>query len=356
MKAAINGIGVIGGFGCGTGDLLKSLSSGVAPAHLNSDYYPVYKADISYLNTVIPKRALRRIDHFSQLALAGIYLAIDDAGLESLDKPSTGLIICSGYGSAKTTFSFLDSIFDDGDACASPTLFSNSVHNAAAGHISIVLGLEGPTSTISQFDMSVPSALLTALQWLEEDRVDHIMFGAVDEYCDVMGYSYQRYYGQAENVTMAPLVAGQQSAIPGEGAVFFLLSKKESTKGYGSISSVKTGNIPDQDIVFPEDSFYILNADGHKKIDKNYPDLIPDGSLASCYTPLYGSMPVGTAFDMAAGALSFNEGKLFSSPESVGSLDKSRILKEACINEYSKITCVKVSRQDEFSAITLSSE
>ncbi len=355
MEAAVNGIGVVGGFGRGTADLLKYLKSGTVPAPSNSEFYPVYAADISYLDTVIPKRALRRIDHFSQLALSGIYLAIEDAGLESIDKPSTGLIICSGYGSAKTTFSFLDSIFDDGDACASPTLFSNSVHNAAAGHISIILGLEGPSSTISQFDMSVPSALLTALQWLEEDRVDHIMFGAVDEYCDVMGYSYQRYYGMNENTKMAPLVPGQQSAVPGEGAVFFLLSKKESAKGYGSVSSVKAGSLFDKGIVFPQDSFYILNADGHKKTDRNYHDIIPHGSLASCYTPLYGSMPVGTAFDMAVGALSFKEKTLFSSPESVGCLNESRVLKEKCINRYENISCVKVSRQDELSIITLSS-
>ena len=225
MAISINGIGVVGGFGCGVSDLVESLKSGTNPELSSSEYFPVYTADTSYLKTVVPKRSLRRIDHFSQLALTGAYLAVNDAGLDSLDKHSTGLIVCSGYGSAKTTFSFLDSIIDYGDACASPTLFSNSVHNAAAGHISILLGLEGPCSTVSQFEMSVPSGLLSAIQWLKEERVKQVLFGAVDETCDVLKYCYRRYFGEDRDSPMTPLTADKQSAIPGEGAVFFLLSK-----------------------------------------------------------------------------------------------------------------------------------
>jgi 3-oxoacyl-[acyl-carrier-protein] synthase II len=80
---------------------------------------------------------------------------------------------------------------DYGDACASPTLFSNSVHNAAAGHISIMLGLDGPCLTVSQFEMSGPSGLLSAIQWLKEERVEQVLLGAVEEYCDVL----VRYHG-----------------------------------------------------------------------------------------------------------------------------------------------------------------
>jgi 3-oxoacyl-[acyl-carrier-protein] synthase II len=108
-------------------------------------YYPSYIADTSCLTDFVPKRELRRIDHFSQLALAGAFLALKDAGIDRLESKSTGLVICSGYGSSRTTFSFLDSIIENGDDCASPTLFSNSVHNSAAGHISILLTLSGPS-------------------------------------------------------------------------------------------------------------------------------------------------------------------------------------------------------------------
>ena len=105
MKTYINGIGAVGGFGCGIHELVDCLNGGSGPLPSSSgevdseEFYPAYTADTSYLGSVIPKRVLRRIDHFSQLALTGAYLAIDNAGLESLDKCSTGLVVCSGYGS-----------------------------------------------------------------------------------------------------------------------------------------------------------------------------------------------------------------------------------------------------------------
>lgn len=363
MKTSINGIGIVGGFGCGLNDLMECLNTGATPQVFRSDEdsskvsYPVYKANTSYISDVLPKRALRRIDHFSRLALTGAYLAIDDAGVSSLDRRATGLVICSGYGSANTTFSFLDTLIENGDAYASPTLFSNSVHNSAAGYISMFLELEGPCLTVSQFEMSVPSALLTAIQWLREDRVEQVLFGAVDEHCGIIGYCYQRFFGKSDNITMAPLVPDQQSAIPGEGSVFFLLSKEKSAaKNYGYIDSVNIGNILDKNTTFSDDSFFILNADGHRKCDSHYSDLIPDESVVSCYTPLYGSIPTGSAFDMAIGALSLKDGKLFPSPKSVCSLKNHRVLKEECLNNHNSISCVKIGRQGELSIITMSDD
>lgn len=361
MGICINGIGIVGGFGSGIDELMACINSGSIPRKVNygagcsEDYYPSYRADTSRLADFVPRRELRRIDHFSQLALTGAYLTIKDSGLDSLDSHATGLVICTGYGSAKTTFSFLDSIIEYGDTCASPTLFSNSVHNAAAGYISILLGLEGPCLTISQFEMSVASGLLSAIRWLEEDRTEQVLFGAVDEYCDVLGYCYQHYFGKEKNMKIAPLVTDKQSAIPGEGAAFFMLSKsKPLTNRYGTISSVTTGSIADKNLSFAEDTFYILNADGHNECDKLYSELVPQGSLISCYTPLYGSMPTGTAFDMAIGALSFKEGKLFSSPESVGEFIDHKVVREICINDKKIISCIKAGRQGELSLITIS--
>ena len=362
MKACINGIGVVGGFGCGIDALVECLERGVSPLPSFSGdndseaFYPAYIADTSYLGSVFPKKALRRIDHFSQLALTGAFLAINDAGgVDSLDRHSTGLVICSGYGSAKTTFSFLDSLIDFGDTCASPTLFSNSVHNAAAGHISILLGLEGPCLTVSQFEMSVPSGLLSAMQWLDEGRVDKVLFGAVDEYCNVLGYCYQRYYGRRDDLEMSPFVPDQQTAVPAEGAVFFILSKSDSAEDdYCVISSVKTSGRADRNKTLTADSFYILNADGHKECDKHYSNVIPQNSPVSCYTPLYGSMPVGPAFDMAIASVSFREGKLFQSPGSVGILPDLQILKEHHAMDRKSISCIKVGREGESGIIKLS--
>lgn len=363
MEAFINGIGVVGGFGYGCEALTECLNNGNSIPTLETNRNNpeissrAYIADTSYLKDKVPKRALRRIDHFSQLALTGAYLVMNDSGSDHFDSEKTGLVICSGYGSAKTTFSFLDSIIDDGDSCASPTLFSNSVHNAAAGHISMLLGLKGPSLTVSQFEMSVPSGLLSAIQWLREERVEQVLFGAVDEYCDVLGYCYRRFFDTGNETIMTPLGNHCQSAIPGEGAVFFLLSKeKEKGRNNACINSVTITGIDDETAISYKDGFYILNADGHRECDLKYADIIPQKSEVSCYTPLYGSIPTGTAFDLAVAALSIREENLFPSPESVGNLDNQQVLRESRSFNKKDICCVNIGRQGELSIIALSGD
>jgi 3-oxoacyl-[acyl-carrier-protein] synthase II len=357
MRVYINGIGVTGGFGRGVADLLSCLEKGVSQVKTPvqaSTPAPAYLADTADLETFVPKRSLRRIDHFSQMALLGAYLALQDAGIPSLSGKRIGLVVCSGYGASNTTFSFLDSIIDDGDVCASPTLFSNSVHNAAAGHISILLEMDGPCLTVSQFEMSVPSGLLSACQWLQEGRVDQVLFGAVDEYCDVLGYCWQRFFGKNNNNIMTPLSPGLQSAIPGEGSAFFLLSReKPDRSGYGSITDVHVGSFKEKDILLPEQTIFFLGADGHKGCDKSYSDFVPPGADAACYSPIYRSIPIGPAFDMAIAALSIKERRIFASPESVADQAGYKIIKEGSSISSRSISCLKLGKEGGFGVITL---
>ncbi len=355
MGIFINGIGVVGGFGSGVSDLVTCLEKSTTPLKAQGPVYgPAYLADTSYLETFVPKKSLRRIDHFSQMAILGAYLALQDAGIYSLSGKHTGLVVCSGYGASRTTFSFLDSIIDNGDVCASPTLFSNSVHNSAAGHISIILQLEGPCLTVSQFEMSVHSALLSACRWLQEDRVDLVLFGAVDEYCDVLDYCWQRFFGRNLDGIMTPLSPDRQSAIPGEGSAFFLLSSnKVDSSRYGSILDVHVGNFKDKGILFPEQTIFILGADGHKRCDRIYNNFMPQGSEAACYSPLYGSLPIGVAFDIAIAALSFKEGKIFASPQSVADQEDYSIIKRNSPIVSRSISCLKLGKEGELGMITL---
>lgn len=356
MKIHINGIGVAGGFGTGTEDLIMCLEKGSPLKVHDSGHGPAFLADTARLEDFVPKRSLRRIDRFSQMAILGAYLALQDAGMPSFNAKRTGLIVCSGYGASQTTFSFLDSVLNDGDACASPTLFSNSVHNSAAGHISILLKLGGPCLTVSQFEMSVPSALMSACQWLGEGRVEQVLFGAVDEYCDVLGYCWKRFFGEEAKGHISPLSQGRQSAVPGEGSAFFLLSRdKTDHSRYGYVADVNMGRMKRGEIYFSEDALYILGADGHKGCDGLYANFIPGGINAACYSPIYGSIPIGPAFDMAVAALCIREGRIFSSPEPVADQWRYGMVREASSRTPGSITCLKLAKDNEFGMITLRS-
>jgi 3-oxoacyl-[acyl-carrier-protein] synthase II len=313
----INGLGLVGGFGCGKADLLTALKaqhSPISQIELRSHLFPLFKADSAPLQKYLDKRALRRIDHFSRLALLGAFQAIEDAAQPQLDMTRLGVVIGSGYGALKTTFNFLDSVLEDGDACASPTAFSNSVHNAAAAHISMQLQITGPSMTLSQFDQSLVSGLLSARQWLDEGRVDAVLLGVVDEYCTVLGYCWERFLGIRDEFSLTPLDFSRSSAIAGEGAAFFLLQPDSPAAAkYGSIGRVELGNLNGSQPQLLPGQPLILGCEGHPFSGAIYREQLDGSQPVACYSPLYGASPVTQAFDLAVAAMALQRGALFAS-------------------------------------------
>jgi 3-oxoacyl-[acyl-carrier-protein] synthase II len=365
MKLVIQGIGVLGGFGCGIEALRTSLidqtcrvqSVSIKTAQGPREM-PVFLADTVKLDDFLNKKALRRVDHFSKMALLGSFLALEDAGQLEGDRQRMGMIVATGYGACQTTFAFLDSFFDSGDQLSSPTHFSNSVHNAAAANISMVLDITGPCLTVSQFGMSVPSALLTAGIWLEEGRVDSVLFGGVDEYSELLGYCWHRFFGDTVGSAqdVKPMAFNLQSAIPGEGAAFLLLTRavEGSQSPYGFIGDVDMRRYGRGPLGVAEETLYFIGADGHKQCGSFYKRLLPEQASTACYTPLYGSLPVGPAFDLAIAALSIKNKKVFPSPNGSSEALEMRIIGEETDFGWEKICCLKIGGEGEWGRISLS--
>ena len=311
-RLAIQGMGVLGGFGCGVAELQARLAKVAAeptelavPVAGEELRLAAFQADPAPLERFLTRRQTRRIDHFSKMALLGAYLALEDGGALAAPRDRMGVVIATGYGPLRTTFSFLDSVLDDGDALASPTHFSNSVHNAAAAHVAIQLQAAGPSLTVSQFEMSVASALLTARQWLAAGRVDSVLFGAVDEVCAVLGYCWESYF-PGSGGPIEPFALDRQTAVPGEGAAFFLLTREKEAR-YGHISKVDQGRVRKGSF---SGGTWLLNADGHRACSASYPDLLTGSAAVAACTPHFGSLPVGQAFDLAVAALAVRDGRL----------------------------------------------
>ena len=357
MRMAVKGIGVTGGFGSGVADLTAALKSGVSrmdgitiPSAQGPLQLPAFRAATERLEEFVAKRALRRIDHYSKLGLLGAHLALQDAGMLGTDLSRLGVVIASGYGATATTFAFLDSIIGDGDICASPTHFANSVHNSAAANISIMLGAKGPSLTVSQFDMSVPSALMSARQWFAEGRVDAVLFGAIDELSDLIGYLWQRQRGSESSGIISPLQADQESSVTGEGAAFLLLTRAEYAEGYCAIDTVETGSLYQGELPLPSDALLVLGADGRKELGARYRATVPSRSRVACYAPLYGSMPAAAGFDLACAALILQNGAAFPIT-GAACCDMDGVAAEL---ETERVCAVRLAGANEYSKIQLS--
>jgi 3-oxoacyl-[acyl-carrier-protein] synthase II len=320
-RIVLEGIGVVGGFGCGVHDLslaltgsprapgTLALSTGPGPAAI-----PAFRADVSRLEEFISVRTLRRIDHFSRLGLLGSHLALADAELPEAERSRLGIVIASGYGATGMTYAFLKSFIDDGDIGASPACFASSVHNSAAAHISIQLGAKGPNLTVSDAHLSVPSALATARIWLAEERVHRVLFGAVDELSELTGYIRYRTQDTSPTGPITPLRTEVESSIPAEGAAFLLLARENASRGgYCTLDASTTGRLPIPGFPFPGPGLLVLGADGDREHGRRYAAVAHHARVA-CFTPLYGSMAAGPAFDLAAAALILKGGRVFPSP------------------------------------------
>lgn len=321
MNVSIQGIGALGGFGCGVTALEKALVHQPPIGQWvhfetihGSVQVPGMLADPSPLANHVPKPALRRMNHNNRIALLAAFMALTDAGmLENHTRGRMGIIVGTGYGATCNDFDFQHLSRDGADFSGSPTRFSNSVHNAAAAYISIAIKENGPNHSISHLDMSFSAALVTAIQWLQEDRVDTVLVGGIDEFNKAVAYQWycdhmrsQPPDQQLPLVDVPPLV--------GEGACFFVLSPAKDDAGpYGIIEGAALERKPHSLKSLPAAEAYILSANGSKRQSDGFTDGLPAQARVASYAHIYGMMPVGAAFDLAIAALNLQHDNLLAS-------------------------------------------
>jgi len=286
MRMAIEGVGVVGSFGTGLEALTESARTvlcggGLAPAP--------GLADIEPLKEHMPGRALRRVDHFTRLTLLAAFSALSDAGLTPADLTETGIVLATGYGPARLTFDFLDSIIDHGPGMASPLAFSHSVHNIPAATVALAMQVTGPCATVSQFETSVGAALLTARSWLVEGRVARVLVGAADERTDFLE---QASAAVAAGIDVARS-GGRRNLPIGDGAVFLCLHADPGCARRGFITDVDFNGTASA--LLPEFPVLLSGAAGPTS-RKARGDAMHDLSR------VYGNLPVAMAFDIAIAA------------------------------------------------------
>jgi len=178
--------------------------------------FPVYAVAAETLKDRAVLGGMRRADRFSKMAVLAAHDAMDGIEIENLER--VGIIFATAFGPHNTTFRFQDDIIDYGDGGVSPTVFSNSVHNAAVSYISRALGIKGPTWTVTGFRKPFEQAMQLAQAWLDEGRCDQVLLGAGDECGTVMEYICSEKLPIAADGKVA-----ENAFVPGEGMAFFLV-------------------------------------------------------------------------------------------------------------------------------------
>ncbi len=205
MKVFVTGIGWVGaaGMGTGRGSTRFSLPPGELPPISRREVFPD------------PDSRFGRLDSFSRLALAGVALALRDAGLEAWTEPrAVGIAASTMYGCTGTDLDYLATL-GEGPGLASPQLFAYTLPNVFLGEAAIRFGLNGPTVIVSDEEGTGAAALETALDYAAGGGGT-----ALAGICDLARPTQLPEHGD-----------------PPPGALFFVLERRPTREPLGSLNA-----------------------------------------------------------------------------------------------------------------------
>ncbi len=157
-RVVITGLGVVAPNGIGKDAFWQNLVAGKSAVDWITAFDPTpypsrIAAEVKVFNPekfMSPKRA-RQLWRFSQFAVASAVMAVEDAGLKIADTVATETSVCfgtsvNGMGTAEQSHA---TFLEKGPDQVRPHILLECPPHAPASHVSIELGITGPTLTIS---------------------------------------------------------------------------------------------------------------------------------------------------------------------------------------------------------------
>ena len=123
-----------------------------------------------------------RLDRLCRLFLSAAYLAVDAAALriDEEDAERMGLSFGTGLGCLLTNAEYNQKLVAHGPAAASPRLFAYTVSSAAAGEVSIALGIKGPNVTAHAGLAAGLQAIGYGFDLIRTGKADVVLAGGAD--------------------------------------------------------------------------------------------------------------------------------------------------------------------------------
>ncbi len=249
-RVVITGMGAITPLGNNVADYWQGLLSGKSGAG------PVTLFDASRFKTrfacevkdfdpgkYLDRKEARKLDRFSQLAIAACEEAVLDADLleKKPDPDRTGVIWGSGIGGLRT---FLDEVMGyargDGTPRFNPFFIPKMIADIAAGHISMRYGFRGPNFCTVSACASSTNAIIDAFNYIRLGMADVILSGgseaAVNE-AGIGGFGAMHALSERNDdpaTASRPFDLDRDGFVLGEGAGCIILEELEHAKARGA--------------------------------------------------------------------------------------------------------------------------
>lgn len=186
-------------------------------------------------------KAARRMEAFSQYAVAAAKEAFDDAGIdmEKEDSFRAGVIIGSGIGSLQQVESSYEKIKTKGPNKVNPLMVPLMICNMAAGNVSIQLGLRGKCSNVVTACATGTHCIGDAFRAIQYGDADIMLAGGTESaICPTGVAGFTALTALSTNPDPAtasrPFDKDRDGFVMGEGAGVVVLEELEHAKARGA--------------------------------------------------------------------------------------------------------------------------
>ena len=251
-RVVVTGIGALtplGNTAEETWENIKAGKSGAGPiTHFDASQFKTqFACEVKGFNAAdhIDRKEIRKMDLYTQYALAAAQMAIADSGmdLETVDKNEIGVVLGVGIGGIKTFEEEAGNYAVNGPQLGpkfNPFFIPKMIADIASGQISIQYGFRGPNYTTTSACASSSSALADAFNLIRLGKANAIVSGGAEAAIwasGVGGFNAMKALStrnEEPEKASRPFSASRDGFVMGEGAGILILEELEHAKARGA--------------------------------------------------------------------------------------------------------------------------
>ncbi len=319
-RVVITGLGCVTPVGNNKDEFWKNIKSGVSGIDIitkfdASTYQTQIAGEVKNFDPeqFISKKEVKRIDRFTQYAIASAKMAVEDSklDLEKVDQYRFGVIIGSGIGGVETIETQHKILLEKGNKRVSPFFVPMMIGNMAAGQVSIFLGAKGPNTNVCTACASGTHSIGDAFKIIQRGDADLMVSGgseaavtglAFSGFCNMKAMSVRN---DDPKTASRPFDKDRDGFVMGEGAGVLILEELEhalnrdakiyaEVVGYGSTADAYHITTPAENGEGAARSMQMAIDDGN--IDINEIDYINAHGTSTPYNDKFETMAIKNVF------------------------------------------------------------
>ena len=247
-RVVVTGLGAVTPIGNNVDDFWTSVKAGkIGFDHITkfdtTDYKCHIAAELKDFNPqdFMDRKAAKRMEPFSQYAVAAAKQAIDDSGLdiEKEDPYMVGCAIGSGVGSLQAMERETQKLYEKGPNRVNPLLVPLMICNMAAGNVSIQFGLKGKSIKDVTACATGTNTIGEAYRSIQYGEADVMVAGGTEgSVCPIgiAGFTALTALSTVDDPTKCslPFDKNRSGFVMGEGAGVVILEELEHAKARGA--------------------------------------------------------------------------------------------------------------------------